>query len=94
MIVVVINRLILCYSFVWLMGWLWKFFGKKMVGSYLKCDIVLDILYIFFLDLLKRWVVEILIKVVCVFFYENNEWYVFVFGDFYDRVIKFVKVLV
>lgn len=65
-----------------------------MVGSYLKCDIVLDILYIFFLDLLKRWVVEILNKVVCVIFYESNEWYVFIFGDFYDRVIKFVKVLV
>lgn len=65
-----------------------------MVLSYLSFNIVLDILYIMYLDLLKRRVEESYDKVVYIFIDDDNVRFELIYGDFYDKVNKFVKILV
>lgn len=65
-----------------------------MEYSYLRSNVDLDILYIILLDLFKRRVDEILDKVFCIIIGDDNEWYVVIFGEFYYKVINFVRVLV
>lgn len=66
----------------------------EMFVSYLSFNDVLDVLYMSFLDLFKKRVKDILNKEICIFFDENNERFVLICGEFYDKVIKFVRVLV
>lgn len=65
-----------------------------MVFSYVSFNIVLDILYIMYLDLLKRRVEESYDKVVYIFIDDDNVRFELIYGDFYDKVNKFVKILV
>lgn len=65
-----------------------------MVFSYISFNIVLDILYIMYLDLLKRRVEESYDKVVYIFIDDDNVRFELIYGDFYDKVNKFVKILV
>lgn len=54
----------------------------------------MDILYIIFLDLFKRKVDEIFNVVVCIFIDDDNERFVLMCGEFFNKVIMFVGILV
>lgn len=55
----------------------------------------MDILYIIFLDLFKRIVDEIFNVVVCIFIDDDDdERFVLMCGEFFNKVIMFVGILV
>lgn len=62
-----------------------------MEDSYLVLRKVFDVLYIIYFELLKRRVFEMLEKVVYVFIDGENRCIVLIFGEFYIKLVKFVK---
>lgn len=62
-----------------------------MEDSYLVFIKVFDVLYIIYFELLKRRVFEMLEKVVYVFIDGENRCIVLIFGEFYIKLVKFVK---
>lgn len=62
-----------------------------MGDSYLVFIKVFDVLYIIYFELLKRRVFEMLEKVGYVFIDGENRCIVLIFGEFYIKLVKFVK---
>lgn len=62
-----------------------------MEDSYLVFIKVFDVLYIIYFELLKRRVFEMLEKVGYVFIDGENRCIVLIFGEFYIKLVKFVK---
>lgn len=62
-----------------------------MEDSYLVFIKVFDVLYIIYFELLKRRVFEMLEKVVYVFIDGENRCIVLIFGEFYIKLVMFVK---
>lgn len=62
-----------------------------MEDSYLVLRKVFDVLYIIYFELLKRRVFEMLEKVGYVFIDGENRCIVLIFGEFYIKLVKFVK---
>lgn len=62
-----------------------------MEDSYLVFIKVFDVLYIIYFELLKRRVFEMLEKVGYVFIDGENRCIVLIFGEFYIKLVMFVK---